>query len=84
MEPNEIMREQLFETIDNQVRDNNPPEVKAAFKRLKKMGFEKMEIKEMLAYCLSFEIYNVMALEKEFDEERYIKNIEGLPEEPSE
>ena len=84
MESNEIMREQLFEVIDNQLRDNDPPEVKAASKRLKKMGFEKMEIKEMLAYCLSLEIYNIMALEKEFDEERYIKNIKGLPEEPSE
>lgn len=84
MEPNEIMREQLFDTIDTQVRDNDPPEVKATFKRLQKMGFEETEIKEMLAHCLSFEIYNIIALDEEFDEERYIKSIKALPEEPSE
>jgi hypothetical protein len=36
METNEVLREQIFEIIKNQLRDNNPPETKAAYDRLRK------------------------------------------------
>jgi hypothetical protein len=40
METNEKIREQIFEIINNQLRNNDPPETKATFDRLRKQGFD--------------------------------------------
>lgn len=39
MESNEIIREQIFKVISNQMRENNPPETKETFERLKGLGY---------------------------------------------
>jgi hypothetical protein len=39
MNQNEIMREQIFEIIRNQIKANNPPETKITFDRLKALGY---------------------------------------------
>jgi len=39
METNDKSREQIFEIIKNQLRDNDPPEMKTTFYRLPKQGF---------------------------------------------
>jgi hypothetical protein len=38
MKTNDKLREQIFEIIKNQLRDNNPPETKATFDRFRKQG----------------------------------------------
>ena len=82
MERNERMREQIFEIVDNQLRDNNPPETKATYNRLKKQGFDDLQTRQMIAQCIAVELFEIMKFKKPFDQDRYIKNLNGLPEEP--
>ena len=82
MESNEKMREQIFEIVDNQLRDNNPPETKTTYNRLKKQGFDDLQTKQMIAQCIAVELFEVIKFQKPFDNERYVKNLNGLPKEP--
>ena len=82
METNEILREQIFEIINNQLRDNDPPETKDAFDRLRKQGFDDFQTRQMIGQCLAVELFDVMKFGKPYNNERYIKNLLALPKEP--
>ena len=82
METNEKIREQIFEIIKNQIRDNDPPETKATFERLRKHGFDDFQTKQMIGQCLAVELFDVMKFGKPYNNERYIKNLLALPKEP--
>ena len=82
MESNEIIREQIFEVIKNQLKDNNPPETKITYDRLRKEGFDDYETRQMLGQCVAVEIFQILKFKKPFDNERYIRNLNGLPKEP--
>lgn len=82
METNEKLREHIFGIIQNQIRDNNPPETKATFDRLKKQGFDDLQTKQLIGQCLSVELFDVMKHGKPFNEKRYIRNLKALPKEP--
>ena len=84
MKPNLRLRDNIFEIIDNQVKNNNPPETALTFKRLKEEGFDDFTVKQLIGQCVAVEIYNVMKYRKPFDENRYIKNLKNLPKEPFE
>lgn len=83
METNEVFRKQLFEEIENQISENNPPETKATFKRLRQEGFNDFRAKQMIGSCFSVELFDVLKNKKPFDIERYVKNLKKLPKEPS-
>lgn len=74
METKEIMREQIFEIIENQLRDNNPPETKATYDRLIKRGFDDLQTRQMIAQCLVVEIFDALKYGKPYNNERYVKN----------
>jgi hypothetical protein len=82
METNEKLREQIFEIIKNQLRDNEPPETKFTYNRLIKKGFDDMQIRQMIGQCLAVELFNVMKFKKPYNNLRYIKNLLALPKEP--
>lgn len=50
MEENEILREQLFEIVNNQLKANDPPETKITYDRLIKEGFDDYQAKQMIAF----------------------------------
>jgi hypothetical protein len=82
MESNEIMRNQIFEIIKNQIKSNTPPETKQTFDRLKGLGYSDLDTKKLIAQCVAVEIYNVMKHKEPYNESRYISNLKKLPEEP--
>jgi len=84
METHLKLRKEIFKIIENQVEANDPPETLKTFKRLKDQGFNDFEVKQLIGQCVAVEIYNVMKIKKPFDKERYIKNLNNLPKEPSE
>lgn len=84
METNEILREQIFEIIKNQLRDNDPPETKITYDRLIKTGFDDFQTRQMIGQCLAVELFDVMKFGKPYNNERYIKNLKALPKEPFE
>lgn len=76
------MRDQIFGIINNQLRDNDPPETKRTFDRLRKQGFDDFQAKQMIGQCITVELFDVLKSGKPFDNDRYIKNLKALPEEP--
>jgi hypothetical protein len=84
METNEILREQIFEIIKNQLRDNDPPETKITYDRLIKNGFDDFQTRQLIGQCLAVELFDVMKNGKPYNNERYIKNLLALPKEPFE
>ena len=84
MEENEILREQIFEIVSNQIKNNDPPETKLTYDRLIEDGFDDFEVKQMIGSCVAIEIFNVIKSGKPYDDERYIRNLKKLPEEPFE
>ena len=84
MEKNERMREQIFQIIDNQIKDNNPPETKGTYNRLRKQGFDDFVTKQYIGQCIAVELFQLMKFGKPFDNKRYVKNLLQLPKEPFE
>jgi hypothetical protein len=82
MKVNLQLREQIFNIIDNQIKNNDPPETALTFKRLKEEGFDDFTVKQFIGQCVAVEIYNVMKYKKPFDESRYVQNLNNLPKEP--
>ena len=84
MKKNEIVREQIFEIIRNQIKGNDPPETKITYNRLKTMGYNDFETNQLIGQCVAIEIFQVMKFKEPFDEKRYIRNLKNLPNEPFE
>jgi hypothetical protein len=82
METNEKLREQIFEIINNQLKENNPPETKMTYDRLIKQGFDDFQTRQMIGQCLAVEIFEVLKFSKPYDNARYVKNLLALPKEP--
>ncbi|WP_194767644.1 hypothetical protein [Tamlana sp. I1] len=84
METNEKLREQIFDIIKNQLKDNTPPETKETFDRLKKEGFDDFQSRQLIGQCLAVELFEVMKNGKPYNNKRYVKNLLALPKEPFE
>ncbi|HEX9827872.1 MAG TPA: hypothetical protein VGA80_14830 [Flavobacteriaceae bacterium] len=82
MENNEILREQIFEIIKNQLRDNDPPETKVTYDRLRKQGFDDFQTRQMIGQCIAVELFEVIRFKKPYNNKRYIVNLKKLPTEP--
>lgn len=82
MKTNKEMRDQVFEIIENQLNENDPPETKVTFDRLRKEGFDDLQAKQLIGQCLIVEIFDVIKYGKEYNNERYIQNLKALPKEP--
>lgn len=82
MKEGDKIREQIFEIIKNQIRDNNPPETKATFDRLRKQGFDDFQTRQLIGQCLAVELFEVMKFGRPYNNERYIRNLKALPKKP--
>ena len=71
--------EAIIEVIENQLRDNKPPETKRTLKRLMSMGESRENAIRYVACALSVEIFEAMKNHSPYNEERYIKNLKALP-----
>jgi hypothetical protein len=74
--------EAMVEAIENQLRDNNPPETKRTLKRLMSMGESRENAIRYIGCALSVEIYEALKHHSPYNEERYIKNLKALPKLP--
>ncbi|GAB3660918.1 hypothetical protein GCM10028791_35070 [Echinicola sediminis] len=84
MEINETLREQIFEIIKNQLKNNEPPETKATYDRLLKKGFNDFQTKQMIGQCVAVELFDIIQNGKPYNNDRYVKNLLALPKEPFE
>ena len=81
-EGSELARAAIFEVIENQIRDNTPPETKETLKRLMAEGQSKEEAMKLIGCALAVEIYEAMKSAQPYNESRYVANLKALPNLP--
>ena len=75
-------RRMILEIVENQIRDNDPPETRQTLRRLIKEGFSREEAMELIAAVVVNEIYNVLKQEKNFNRKRFVAALKQLPKLP--
>lgn len=78
----DLARAAILEVVENQLRDNDPPEAKETFERLVQSGHSKDEAKRLIAAVLANEIFDIAKTESAYDQERYLSRLKRLPEMP--
>lgn len=78
----EAVRATLFEVIENQLRENDPPETQETLNRLVTEGHTRDEAMKLIACALVIEIYDVLKTRAPYDHARYAANLRRLPELP--
>jgi hypothetical protein len=81
---NPHLKELLMDVVDNQIRNDDPPETRQTFNRLISQGISKEDAKIYIGQAVCVEIWDIMRNRKEFNKERFIRNLKRLPEEPIE
>lgn len=76
----ERARAAIFEVIENQIRNNDPPETRKTLDRLIGSGHSRAEAKRLIACVLGTEFFDVMKSEKPYDNARYVGNMKRLPD----
>ena len=74
--------EALIEAIENQIRDNEPPETREALERLMAIGESRENAMRYIASAMTIEIFEIVKNGTRYDEQRYINNLKNLPELP--
>ena len=80
-DPN-VARAAIFEIIENQMRDANPPETKRTYDRLIADGHSREETMKMIGCVVSSEIFDIVKHGESFDLSRYVAALHALPELP--
>lgn len=78
--PDPQLKAVYLEVVENQLRDNNPPETRQTLERLRKEGFSEKDAKLLIASAIAAESYYVMKSGTEFNRERFVRNLQQLPD----
>jgi hypothetical protein len=80
----QLAGEAVVEAIENQIRDNDPPETALTLARLMKSGESRENAIRLIGCAMAIEIFEIVKNGGDFDEERYVQNLLRLPELPFE
>ncbi len=80
MDRNSELKAAYLEVVENQLRDNDPPETLKTYERLCTEGFTEKNAKILIASVIAFETYQMMAGNSPFNRERFVKNLNMLPD----
>lgn len=82
MEENPNLKAAILEVVENQLRENNPPETKKTFERLVSEGYSEREARELIGCVVTSEMFDVMKQMQPFNPERFAKALDKLPKLP--
>lgn len=83
-EGNPMLKETFMEVVENQIRDNEPPETQETLERLKSEGISEDDAKLCIGQAVCIEVWDIMRNKGEFDMARFLRNLKALPSEPKE
>ena len=70
----------IIEIVENQLKLNKPPEVGRTLDRLMNNGEDRENAIKYIANALLIETLDIMKNHATFNEDRYIRNLKGLPD----
>ena len=83
-EGNPILKKTFMEVVENQIRDNDPPETRKTLERLKSEGISEEDAKLYIGQAVCIEVWDIMRNKGEFDMSRFLRNLKALPSESKE
>ncbi len=75
---NPHLKAAILEVVENQIRDDNPPETRQTLERLLAAGYSPQQAIEMIGSSLVEEIWAVLHDHKPFDQARFAALLEQL------
>ncbi len=78
----DVARKAIFDVVNNQIRDGNPPETRETFDRLVSEGLGEDEARRLISCVVASEIFDILKHRQPYDQERYVKALRKLPEVP--
>ena len=75
---NPRLQKLIFEVVENQIRDNNPPETKVTWDRLKAAGYTDFQVKKKIGGVIAEHLYYIMKDKVPMDLEKYKRDLAGL------
>jgi hypothetical protein len=76
---NPALTEAILAVVDQQLRDNTPPETQRTFERLVADGYAPEDARRLIGNVVTQEIFAVMQRGETYNEQRYIAALQGLP-----
>ena len=84
-EGNPILKKTFIKLVENQIRDNDPPETRETLERLKSEGISEEDAKLYIGQAVCIEVWDIMRNKGQFvDMSRFLGNLKALPSEPKE
>ena len=77
--PNPVLHQAIMDIVDNQVRDDTPPETRRTLERLVATGHTLEDARRLIGCVVSTAIYDVLAQHRPFDEAAYVAALQRLP-----
>lgn len=77
---NPVLKAAYLEAVETQLRDNNPPETRLTFERLRAQGISEKDAKLLIGSVIAAETYEVMKSGAPFNKERFVRNLNRLPD----
>ena len=81
-ETNPVLGQAMLEVVENQIRDNEPPETRQTIERLCAAGHTPEEARRLVAIAVSSEVYHIMRDHQPFNRKRFLRNLKRLPRLP--
>ena len=77
---NPIVQAAMLEAVENQLRDEDPPETKQTYERLLREGFSSEESKKLIGAAILIEMNEMVRRNEKFKLERFVAELERLPD----
>lgn len=84
MKQQETIRTIIEDIVERQLRYNQPPETFQAYERLiKDESFTDEEARTLIGRTIQVELFRLMRFAEPFNQKRFIKNLQQLPDLPN-
>lgn len=64
MDTNHVAKEQILQIVENQLKNNDPPETKQTYDRLLKSGITEEDTRIYIGQCEAVEIFDIMKYQR--------------------
>jgi hypothetical protein len=81
---NPHLRAAILKAVENQITNDNPPVTRLTYERLLREGISKDDAKVLIGSVVAVEIFEVVNRCEPFNQERFVKALNRLPELPEE
>lgn len=76
------LRKAFLGIVENQLRDNKPPETKATLERLMAEGHSRERAMELISAVVAVEVVDILHESRPYDDARYLAGLRALPRLP--